>query len=114
MTHQKAGHCQTNFWFRSPLSEAANKDFEFLSLNHNLEQKRTQKKRFPKSDKVKVGRRTIKKRRKPLPNNKSQLKKEMKEIKRLIKKEEEKQKQNEVNALKKSIDQIEKEMSSLL
>ena len=77
-------------------------------------QKRTQKKRFPKSDKQKVAGRTIKKRRKPLPNNKSQLKKEMKEIKRLIKKEEEKQKQNEVNALKKSIDQIEKEMSSLL
>ena len=36
MTRQKAGHCQTNVWLRSPLSEAANKyfaNFRKITLN---------------------------------------------------------------------------------
>ena len=32
MTCPKAGHRQTNFWFRSPLSEATDKYFEEIRL----------------------------------------------------------------------------------
>ena len=36
MTRQKAGHCQTNVWLRSPLSEAANECFgNFKKITSN-------------------------------------------------------------------------------